>query len=311
MKTKLFCALLGIAVVASGQATGVGNFIHVVANLDKSIEFYHDGIGLELNGDQGPRPYVMNAAVTNLYDAPGELRFAVLKVPDSDMNVEIVEFKNFNSKPATTRLQDPGATLLILTMRDLDSVMARLNKIGAKVVSAGGVPSVRGNTKVVFVRDPDGFFVEMVQRESAPAGDKNVLGIGFGMVVEDTEKTLDFYRDVFGFQPKIGTFSADTGRMATAGTPGAQYRRSTAMVPGTSFEIEFLEFKDIDRKPLHLAIHDPGAGVFRLKVRDLDATAKSLTLVTMDHGLISIGKSRFTMARDLNNLFLEPMQTAP
>src|SRR5579862_6648151 len=114
-----------------GPVTGVGNFIHVVADLDKSIEFYRDGIGLELNGAPTPRPYMTNGPVSNLYDAPGELRFATLKMPVTDMNVELVEFKDVEHHPVRPRLEDPGATELMLTVRDLNAMLARLQKMGA------------------------------------------------------------------------------------------------------------------------------------------------------------------------------------
>ena len=38
-----------------GPVVGVGTFIHVVANLDKTMRFYGDRLGLELNGPPGPR----------------------------------------------------------------------------------------------------------------------------------------------------------------------------------------------------------------------------------------------------------------
>jgi catechol 2,3-dioxygenase-like lactoylglutathione lyase family enzyme len=320
----LSCRLFGQAAPA-GQVTGVGNFIHVVSNLDKSIQFYRDSIGLELNGDPGPRPYVMNAPVSTLYDAPGQLRFAVLKVPASDMNVEIVEFKDVNSKPARPRLQDPGATILILTVRDIDAILTRLKKGPGQVVTLGGEPVTMtgngGTTRVVFVKDPDNFYVELVQRDPAPItaapASSNVIGISFGITVEDTEKTMRFYRETLGFQPQVGaSFRADKTRMDVAGTPGAQYRRSTAMIPGTSFEMEFLEFKGIDRQAQHPTIHDPGAPVLRLRVHDMDAFVKALNaagapLVTTAGEIVKIGKSRVTMARELNNLFLEPLQSEP
>src|SRR5271163_2033988 len=63
-----------------GAVIGVGNFIHVVSNLDKSIEFYHDVLGLELNGQPGPRAYAPNALVSVLYHAPGaQMRIGALR----------------------------------------------------------------------------------------------------------------------------------------------------------------------------------------------------------------------------------------
>jgi len=45
------------------QVVGVGTFIHVVKDLDKTMHFYGDDLGLELNGAPGPRAFSVNAVV--------------------------------------------------------------------------------------------------------------------------------------------------------------------------------------------------------------------------------------------------------
>src|SRR5580704_10615516 len=107
--TFAMCALCLTAqpVAPAGEVLGVGNFIHVAANLDKSIEFYRDVIGLELTGAPGPHLFSANAVVSTLYDAPGvQSRVASLRIPGSEMAVELVEFKDATSA-AQPRLQDP------------------------------------------------------------------------------------------------------------------------------------------------------------------------------------------------------------
>ena len=113
------------------------------------------------------------------------------------------------------------------------------------------------------------------RRSRCAAG--NMIGAGFGLTIGNTDKTEQLYRDVLGFQPRVdAAFETDKNQMLVTGTPGAQFRRSTALVPGTSFQVEFLEFKGIEQKPAHLAIHDPGASVLRLRVRDLDHILNAL-----------------------------------
>ncbi len=279
-------AQTALPLAPAGEVLGVGNFIHVAANLDKSIEFYRDVIGLQLTGAPGPHLFSASAIVSTLYDAPGaDSRVASLRIPGSDMAVEIVEFKDITASSAQPRLQDPGAILLRLIVRDLDSVMTRVKQTKTPLVTTGGEPvnlgGSEGKTREVVVKDPDGIFVRLIQPVTAPAAAAlpagNVIGAGFGLTISNTDKTVQLYRDVLGFQPHVdAVFETDKNQMLVTGTPGAQFRRSTALVPGTSFQVEFLEFKGIDQKPAHLAIHDPGASVLRLRVRDLDHIVTAL-----------------------------------
>ena len=115
----------------------MGNFIHVVANLDRSIEFYHDALGLEMTGAPGPRAFSANAVVSSLYDAPGaQSRVASFKIPDSVMAVEIVEFQGLNAKPVGARFFDPGAITLTLVVPDLEATAAAPAPARARATTA-------------------------------------------------------------------------------------------------------------------------------------------------------------------------------
>ncbi len=125
---------------------GVGNFIHVVGNLDRSLEFYHDALGLEMTGPPGPRAFSANAVVSSLYDAPGaQSRVASFKIPDSAMAVEIVEFQGMNATPVRPRFFDPGAITLTLVVNDIEAAKTRLSLIkGLEWISASAAGSVDG-----------------------------------------------------------------------------------------------------------------------------------------------------------------------
>lgn len=158
MRKPIVAAFFLTSTVLVGRSVlGVGNFIHVVSNLDKSIEFYRDGLGLEMIGAPGPRAFSANAVVSSLYDVPGtQSRVASFKIPDSDMAVEIVEFQGLNATPVSPRFFDPGAITLTLPVdEDLEVVKARLARIkGLEWISASALGLVK-------VRDPDGIFVEL------------------------------------------------------------------------------------------------------------------------------------------------------
>ncbi len=302
MRKSILIALAAAAATMYGQdVTGVGNFSHIVANLDKSLEFYHDVLGLELAAPA--RPFDGNPAIMKLGDTPGaQSRYVQLRVPGSAIGVEIIEYKDIDRKPAHPRFQDPGAANLTLRVRDLGAVVARAKKAGVHVLTAGGVPATIRGGMYIFLQDDDGFVVELSQGDT-PGG-------GFEAAVNDAEQTVVAYR-ALGLEPSApAAFNNDKVMTDTAGTPGAQFRQSRAAIPGSMGSITFIEFKDIDRKPLHTRVQDPGTAILQLNVRDLGTLlpklkAAGFTVVSTGGEPVDLGGAKIVLVRDLNNLYLE------
>jgi catechol 2,3-dioxygenase-like lactoylglutathione lyase family enzyme len=331
--TKALVASFLLATLGNAQAPviGVGNFIHNVADLDKAIAFYHDVLGMELQrapGAQaaGPRPFVDTPEILNLYHALGaQFRVATAMVPEAPMRAELVEFKDVDRKAVRPRIQDPGASIFILTVRDLAPVLTRIRSSKAAVVTTGGDSVMLSDgSRAVLLQDPDGFFVEVVQRKPEPAtkapANSNFIGVSFAFTVSDADKMTKVFHDGLGFQPHTGTFEKSKPQEKLLGIHGAQIRRLEALVPGTSFQIEFLEFKGVDRKPVHSRPQDPGSAVLRLVVRDADVAVKMLDSVGVK--VASAGgqivklpgananlRAAITSAPD--NLFVQVLQTGP
>src|SRR5580700_479670 len=308
-----------------GAVVGVGGFSHIVDNVDRSVAFYRDVLGLEMPNP--PRAFDSTQWIIDMGNTPGaQSRPAILRIPGSKLGVELIDYKDIDRQPAHPRFQDPGAASLILTVRDIDPLMAKLKAAHAHINSKGGEPAAimganGGRGRVVFVQDPDGFFIEISQRDPAPATtappSSNIIGGAFEIIVADLDQTLHIYRDVLGFQTLPPTAWDGTKLMMdTAGTPGAQFRRSSAIIPGTAVMMAFMEFKDIDRQPLHTRIQDPGTAILQVGVRDIDATVKGLkaagvTVISKNGEPVQNGTSRFCMLRDPNNLYLELFQRGP
>jgi catechol 2,3-dioxygenase-like lactoylglutathione lyase family enzyme len=316
----VICAVLGGAHIEVAQApvtpviVGAGNFSHIVENLDKSLAFYRDALGMEADG--AIRPFQGDPAIMKLGNTVGaQSRYIPLKISGTGFGVELIEYKDIDRKPAQPRFQDPGAANLIARVRDLDATLLRLKAAGGRVISAGGVPVTIGNgLKVVFVQDPDGFVVELNQATGGTTAG-NVFSTGFEVAVDNTEKTVAFYRDLLGFNlSATAAFNPDKVMNETAGAPGAQFRQSRAMIPGTMLSMTFIEFKDINRKPLRTRVQDPGTAILQLNVRDLDGLLKTLKAagypaISPDGQAVTIGAgARFAIVRDPNNLYLELIQ---
>ncbi len=322
---SIVSALFAASLAAQSPVTGVGNFSHIVANMDRAIEFYRDVIGLEMPTQPGS--FSGNPAIMTMGNTPGaQSRFVALKVPGSALGVELIEYKDIDRKPAQPRFQDPGAASLILSVRDMDAIVARVKKSTGRIQTLGGVPAtIQAGAKVIFVQDPDGFFIELSQRTPAPEttapATANIIGGSFEIMVADTDKTMRLYKDALGFEPQAATaFDGNKLLMDTAGTPGAQFKRSVARIPGTTVSMAFLEFKDIDRKPIKTRTQDPGTPILQLRVRDTDAVAKAWKaaggeIVSANGEPVTMGANKIVLLRDPNGLMLEilpsPAQPAP
>jgi catechol 2,3-dioxygenase-like lactoylglutathione lyase family enzyme len=299
---------------AGAAVVAIGNFSHIVANLDRSISFYRDGLGLEPAALL--RPFEPNVPIMRAGNVMGaQTRYTVLKVPGSTLNVELIEYKDIDRTPIGARFQDPGTGNLVVTVRDLDMALTRLKEAGARVTTIGG------KMRVVFLQDPDGFVIEVNQPNPVPRPSAdlpgNVLGSAFEITIEDTEKTAAFYRDLLGFDVDAGTpFNGEKLMTDTAGTPGAKFRQSRLRVPGTAFSITAIEFKDIERKPHGTRLQDPGTAMLQLMVGDVDSLLKRLkaggaAVVSVGGEAVTMGTLRLAVVRDPNNLFLELIQRPP
>ena len=299
----------------TADVIGSGNFTHIVSNLDKSVAFYQDVLGMELSGpvpDYSSRPEIM--ALGNTQGANN--RMVVAKIPGTTLGVELIEYKDIPRKPANPRFQDPGAANLALRVRDIDLVTKKIKAAGIKILTQAGEPvSAVPTSRNMFVQDPDGFVVELAQAVPAPPGDGNLLGAAVEITIEDTAKTVKFFQEQLGFQLKMGeTFNNNQLMAATAGVPGASFKQSSGQIPGSNVRITFIEFKDTDRKPLHTKLQDPGTALIQLRVRDADDLAKRLKaagaeVISTGGVPVSIGAARIAVVRGPDNLFLELIST--
>src|SRR5665213_198680 len=141
-----------IAIVARAQGPTeapsprpmIGATIPVVGDLAKAIHFYHDLLGLQ-GRDGDPRVnlawYPTVPFLEEMYGAVGgQLRNVALLIPGSELRVEADQWQNARGKALNLRLQDSGASRLILSVRNLDKMAGYLKQGGAKVVTTGGAP---------------------------------------------------------------------------------------------------------------------------------------------------------------------------
>jgi catechol 2,3-dioxygenase-like lactoylglutathione lyase family enzyme len=308
----------------AADVVGIASFVHLVGNLEKSISFYSDLLGAGPNA--AVHPYFLNPRVATLYGIPGtEYRGATIRIPGSELACELQDWNVFERRSVHPRLQDPGATTLVLTVRSIEVAVAAIKADQAVIVTPGqAAVSIAGNnsvSRVLTVSDPDGFHVELVQPAvlppiSAPSG-PNVIGATVRVTVQDLAKTIAFYQDALGFtiSPDVPTVP-QTVWERIAGVK-ASARIASSQVPGSSVPIKFVEFTGIDRSPLRAAVHSPGVSMLRLHVRDIDRALKALRVAgaavvsTNAQWVMTEMGQRSVIASEMNNIFLQAVELPP
>lgn len=308
----------------AGDVVGVGNFAHIVADLDRSLGFYRDVLGLPVTATI---PFGPNEAVAKFgHTEGGQSRVAVVKVPGIAMGIELIEYKDIERAAQNPRFYDPGAANMSMRVRDLDALFPKIAAYpGVRIITEGGKPATlttpNGTLHAVFLQDPDGFVVELLDVANPPADAPPgpVLGGGaFEPAVRNSEESVKFYNELLGFDFKLGAAFNDNAQMAaTAGAPGASFRQSTARIPGTAMPMTLIEFKDIERKELSGRTQDPGTTVVQLVVKDVGALATKLhaagvPFVTTGGQPVEVAPGlKIVIVKDPNNLLLELVERAP
>lgn len=137
-----------------------------VSDMDASLRFYRDGLGLEVTLDAlRDAPYLHETLAVPF----SALRYVLLKVPGTDAGaiVELLEYRDSERMPAAARPQDPGNGHLCLQVRDAVALHARLRDMGHRSRSPETVAITAGGNaggRIVYVADPDGYWVELLER---------------------------------------------------------------------------------------------------------------------------------------------------
>src|SRR4029079_11821759 len=94
---------------AAGRMTRPRLLIHVVANLDKSVEFFRQGMDFELATPPGPLTTSTSTLVQKaVATTPGaKATAATLAIPGSNLSLQLIQFSGIEGKAFTQRLYDP------------------------------------------------------------------------------------------------------------------------------------------------------------------------------------------------------------
>jgi catechol 2,3-dioxygenase-like lactoylglutathione lyase family enzyme len=133
-----------------------------VGDTEKTLAFYRDILGMDIKAGTA---FGGNKAILDMVGASsGQVKQSAGMVPGSTARIEFYEFKDINRTPFRLRIPDPGSPALSLRVGDVDALLKRVKAAGIKVITSGGEPVNLGMSRNVFVEDPNGVAVELIQR---------------------------------------------------------------------------------------------------------------------------------------------------
>lgn len=149
-----------------GRVTGFFHASVTVRDMETALRFYRDALGFDLIS-LGPTGGPEASQIWNFDVAPGQAKVAFLRVPDSDVMVELFEFSGIEQHSASARPCDYGGGHFCVYVDDAAAVHKRAVTHGFSSRSGGPVTISRGphaGAKAVYLIDPDGYHVELYQR---------------------------------------------------------------------------------------------------------------------------------------------------
>jgi catechol 2,3-dioxygenase-like lactoylglutathione lyase family enzyme len=153
---------------APAQRWSIAGARHVgvtVSDLDRSLEFYVDTLGMELLW----RRLYEEPEIAEIVGVPEATAFdiAMLRVPGGELEIELLEYRGCDSRSASARPCDHGSGHFALFVHDVDALHADLAARGVRFRSAGPVEMSAGANKggkSLYSHDPDGYVIEFHER---------------------------------------------------------------------------------------------------------------------------------------------------
>ena len=149
----------------------VEGFFHggiTVRDMDESLAFYLDALGLEVYFDRVLDGNFLREALNLKFK---EMRVVYLSIPGGGF-VELLEYRDIERFSASSRPCDFGGGHFCLYVSDIDDFATRLFKLGYRARSKSPVTITQGpnlGARILYSLDPDGYAVELFQRPLTPS----------------------------------------------------------------------------------------------------------------------------------------------
>lgn len=262
----------------------LGSFVVAVQDLERSLRFYRDGLGLTVMTP--PDAAVVDAPWSAVVGTSGaRVRRARLAIANEPFALELIEYTGIERTGSMAHHNDPGSSFLNFGYVDIAATFEALRPFAPRMVGSGTFPppiNPGGGFALAWIRDPDGQMIEVMRggwdSDRKPlASVRNLYRAHFGITLENYRQALAFYRDLLGFEldmpmgPAIGEYRPAGDNMARLlGVPAtANFTGVGGHCAGA--RCEMFEFKDAPRTAFAPRPQDAGAAMLSLWVSDLDA----------------------------------------
>jgi catechol 2,3-dioxygenase-like lactoylglutathione lyase family enzyme len=267
----LLVALLGVALALHMSPSGAGSTVNpaptspvsavggvaiTVADMDRSVAFYSTVLFFEKISDV----QTSGASTDRLLGVP-TARVRVVTMRLGAERIELIEYLDRTGRPvpADARSNDRSFPHIAIVVNDMDQAYLWLRRHHVEQISPEPqrLPDRNPNTggiREFSFKDPDGHALEILQ---FPAGkgdarwqrpsDRVFLGIDHtAIIVADTEKSLELYRDTLGLRIDGGGESYGPEEERLNNVPGARLRITTLRAAeGPAIElVEYLAPRD-------------------------------------------------------------------
>jgi len=143
----------------------------VVEDIDAAIEFFTE-LGLTLEGRM-PIEGEWDGRVTGLRGQRVEI--AMMRTPDGHSRLELSRFDapSIVSDHRRAPVNSLGYLRVMFTVEDIDDTLARLNKLGAKVVDE--VVNYEDIYRLCYIRGPEGILIGVAQQLGQQSSRENPM----------------------------------------------------------------------------------------------------------------------------------------
>ena len=292
---RLLTAIVVVLALAASFPAALGQIVKsvdaigmTVSDIDRSVEFFSKVLSFEKISDVE----VWGSEYEQLQGLFG-LRVRIVRMKLGDETIELTEYLVPKGRPipVDSRSNDHWFQHIAIVASDMDKAYRHLraNKVQHASTGPQRIPDwnkAAAGIRAFYFRDPDGHNLEVIYFPPGKGdprwqekSDRLFLGIDHtAIVVSDTERSLNFYRDVLGMKLAGESENYGTEQEHLNNVFGARLRISGLKAqsgPGVEF-LDYLAPKDGRPAPVDTRANDLWHWQTAMGVNSADAAAQKI-----------------------------------